>query len=126
MELLAKIINDWFTGIDGQTYDPARFLWFFGIVAFLTFTAIDIYRHDKFDMENFAFAYASLLAAGAAGVKIKETTEPLVPTPQPLPVPSAIPTPQVPSVPTVQPSKTVIVQNQYNITDDDIPNPPKN
>ena len=76
MKLLARVLNDWFTGIDGVTMDPARFLWFTGIIAFLTFTSVDIYRHDKFDMETFAFAYASLLAAGAAGIKIKETTEP--------------------------------------------------
>ena len=32
-----KVIKDWFTGIDGETHDPARFLWFVGIVAFLIF-----------------------------------------------------------------------------------------
>lgn len=79
---MMKMIKDWFTGPDGLTYDPARFLWFAGIVAFLTFTGVDIYRHDKFDMANFAFAYSSLLAAGAAGIKIKESTEPKeLPTP---------------------------------------------
>ena len=108
----------------------------------MTFTAIDIYRHDKFDMENFAFAYASLLAAGAAGVKIKETTEPT----------AASVMPQIPVVPNVGPGQVTVADNtpapvspapvvtptpapitqpqQQNvqvtvITDDDIPPPPK-
>jgi len=72
-----KIIKDWFTGPDGETYDPARALWILGISAFLAFTAHGVYKDDKaFDMVNFGLAFSSLLAAGAAGVKIKETSEP--------------------------------------------------
>ena len=75
-----KIINDWFTGPDGVTYDPARALWILGMFAFLAFTGHMIYKSDKeFDMVNFGLAYGGLLAAGAAGVKIKETTEPKAP-----------------------------------------------
>ena len=73
---MKKIIKDWFTGIDGVTYDPARMLWIVGMVAFLTFVGHDLYKNGKFDMTNFAMGYGGLLAAGAAGVKIKETTEP--------------------------------------------------
>jgi hypothetical protein len=73
---MKKIIKDWFTGPDGESYDPARFLWVLGIITFLIFTGHEVYRSDKFDMVNFALAYGGLLAAGAAGVKIKETTEP--------------------------------------------------
>ena len=80
-----KMIKDWFTGPDGETYDPARFLWFAGVVVFLVFSSIEIYRNDKFDMANFAFAYSSLLAAGAAGIKIKESTEPGQQLPPPKP-----------------------------------------
>ena len=73
---LSEIARDWFTGPDGETYDPARMLWISGVVAFLFFVGHEVYRSDKFDMVNFAIAYGTLLAAGAAGVKIKETTEP--------------------------------------------------
>jgi hypothetical protein len=85
MKLLKKVINDCFTGIDGETFDPARFLWFVGIVAFLVFASIELYRTGKFDMTNFAFAYSGLLAAGAAGVKIKESTEPVATSKLPIP-----------------------------------------
>ncbi len=74
---LQKVIKDCFTGPDGVTYDPARVLWIIGMVAFLAFTAHSIYKSNKdFDMVNFGLAYGGLLAAGAAGVKVKETTEP--------------------------------------------------
>ena len=47
------------------------------MVMFLGFTGHMVYKGNKdFDMVNFGLAYGSLLAAGAAGVKIKETTEP--------------------------------------------------
>ncbi len=76
MKLLKKVINDWFTGIDGETMDPARFLWMLGMFAFLAFTAHGIYNNEKFDMVNFGLAYGALLAAGATGVKLKESSEP--------------------------------------------------
>jgi len=76
MEDIKKVIKDWFTGIDGETYDPARFLWFVGVVVFLIFTSITIHNGEKFDMVNFALAYSSVLAAGAAGVRIKQDSEP--------------------------------------------------
>lgn len=75
--IIKRVLNDWFTGPDGVTMDPARALWIIGMVAFLAFTAHSIYKSDKdFDMINFGLAYGSLLAAGAAGVRIKQDSEP--------------------------------------------------
>jgi len=71
-----RIIKDWFTGPDGVTHDPARGLWILGMVVFLCFSGWEVWRTGNFDMINFGIAYGSLLAAGAAGVKIKESTEP--------------------------------------------------
>jgi hypothetical protein len=74
---MRRIIKDWFTGIDGKTHDPSRMLWIAGIIAFLCFVGHDVYTSDKgFDMVNYGLAYGALLAAGAAGVKIKESSEP--------------------------------------------------
>lgn len=72
----SRIITDWFTGPDGKTHDPARGLWVLGIVVFLSFSAYTIYKTGAFDMINFGLAYSALLGGGAAGVKIKETSEP--------------------------------------------------
>lgn len=76
MKIITKILNDCFTGIDGQTIDPARVLWIAGIVFFLAFTGHEVYSTNKFDMVNFGIAYGALLAAGAAGVRLKQESEP--------------------------------------------------
>ncbi len=73
---MGRIVKDWFTGIDGKTQDPARMLWIVGIVVFLTFCGYQVYKTGVFDMVNFGLAYSALLGGGAAGVKIKESTEP--------------------------------------------------
>ena len=77
-----KMFKDCFTGIDGATYDPARILWFVGIVAFLCFTGHWVYTGHEFNMVNFGIAFSSLLVAGGIGVKVKESSEPqAAPTP---------------------------------------------
>lgn len=81
--LFSRVIKDWLTGPDGVTYDPARALWIIGMIAFLIFTGHAVYQGHTFDMLNFGLAYGGLLAGGAAGVKIKETTEPQVSNPTP-------------------------------------------
>jgi hypothetical protein len=73
---MKKIFNDLFTGIDGKTHDPSRWLWIIGIVCFLSFAGYEVYKNGHFDMTNFGIAYSALLGGGAAAVKIKETTEP--------------------------------------------------
>lgn len=64
------------TGIDNQTFDPARVLWVVGILSFLGFAGWEVYRSSHFDMTNFATAYGVLLASGAGAVKLKESSEP--------------------------------------------------
>jgi hypothetical protein len=64
------------TGIDGETVDPARLLWIVGVISFLCFAGYEVWNTKHFDMVNFSLAYAGLLAGGAAGVKIKASTEP--------------------------------------------------
>lgn len=72
MDFIRHII----TGIDNHTVDVARVLWIFGIFSFLGFAGYEVFKSQHFDMLNFATAYGVMLAAGAAGVKIKETCEP--------------------------------------------------
>jgi hypothetical protein len=64
------------TGADNQTADVARVLWIVGVLAFLGFAGYEVYKSGHFDMTNFALSYSGLLTAGAAGVKLKESTEP--------------------------------------------------
>lgn len=71
-----NFIRQLFTGIDNTTVDVARVLWVMGAVAFILFSAYEVYETGSFDMTNFSLAYSGLLACGAAGVKIKASTEP--------------------------------------------------
>jgi hypothetical protein len=64
------------TGIDNQTIDVARVLLIVGVLSFLSFTGYEVYKSGHFNMTDFALSYGGLLATGAAGVKIKESTEP--------------------------------------------------
>jgi hypothetical protein len=66
------------TGADNQTVDVARVLWIVGVLAFLCFSGFEVYKSGQFNMSDFSLAYGGLLAAGAAGVKIKESSEPSV------------------------------------------------
>ena len=47
-----------------------------GTCAFIGFAGYEIYKSGHFDMVNFGIAYGTLLGGGAAGVKVKESTEP--------------------------------------------------
>lgn len=65
------------TGADNQTVDVARVLWIAGALAFLGFAGYEVYKSGHFNMADFSLGYSGLLAAGAAGVKIKESAEPM-------------------------------------------------
>ena len=71
-----NFIKQLITGIDNQTVDVARVLWVVGVIAFLGLTGFQVYKTGAFDMVNYSMAYSGLLAGGAAGVKIKASTEP--------------------------------------------------
>jgi hypothetical protein len=73
---MIEIIKHLFTGPDGKTHDPARWLWIIGVVVFIGFTGYEVYKSGHFNMADFGLAYTGLLAGGAAGCKIKESTEP--------------------------------------------------
>lgn len=109
--IMKKFFKDCFTGPDGVTYDPARILWFIGIVAFLCFTGHWVYTGHEFNMVNFGIAFSSLLVAGGIGVKVKESSEPpapvaavtsaFIPPAAIVPIPAFVPPPPLtPSPPT--------------------------
>lgn len=68
-----KIVSDTLTGIDQQTFDPARVLWALGV---LTFLGLSVYSAAKFDPQAFGIGFGSVLAGGGLAVKLKADTEP--------------------------------------------------
>lgn len=73
---MKKIITDWFTGIDGKTYDIGRFLWFASVLVFLGCAVYALSRGQNWDAVAFGTGLGLVLAAGGAAVAIKSNTEP--------------------------------------------------
>lgn len=74
---LSKFVKDQITGIDGESYDPAR-IWAIIFSAGFLFGAMYnlIHLHIPFDLQQFGVGAGALLALGAWGVSIKSHTEP--------------------------------------------------
>lgn len=74
---LKKLVKDCLTGLDGQTYDPARVAGVFGIATFigLAIYAV-IYKGQPWDPQSFGLGFGGLVTGVGAGVLLKKSTEP--------------------------------------------------
>lgn len=70
-----KMFTDITTGPDGETADPARVLWILGTLVYFG-GSVAVMIQGKFDMQTYGIGLAAVLAGGAGGVKMKESTEP--------------------------------------------------
>lgn len=81
MSTFTTIIRHCVTGIDGETYDPARI---YGALAVLTFLLLSIYsvvvNNAPWDAQAYGIGFGSLLLGFGLGVIVKSETEP----PEPL------------------------------------------
>lgn len=77
MMLISKIIKDWFTGVDGESYDVGKALWVGASVmyCFLAAWAI-VVNKQPFDPIGYGTGLAAVLAAGGAAIAMKAKTEP--------------------------------------------------
>ena len=72
-----RFAKDCATGIDGETYDPARVALICAVVVFLFLEVYTcIYQNKPFDGQAFGIGFGALLAAGGWGIKVKASTEP--------------------------------------------------
>lgn len=77
LEQFKKFIKDQITGIDGESYDPARIWAIIFAAAFVFGSMYDlIHNHVHFDMVQFGAGAGALLALGAWGISAKSNTEP--------------------------------------------------
>jgi hypothetical protein len=76
MHLISRVIKDICTNKNDEDYCHSKTLAFVAFVGFMVFTGYSIYRGDKFDPLLWAGGAGTIITAGAAGAKIKETTEP--------------------------------------------------
>ncbi|MGH7745940.1 MAG: hypothetical protein ACREQ5_14355 [Candidatus Dormibacteria bacterium] len=74
---ITSFTKDLTTERDGITYDPARILWILGIMFYFVFSAYTVLKGTghAFDYISFGTGFATIMASGAAAVRIKLDSE---------------------------------------------------
>jgi len=73
---MGKLLKDCFTGIDGESWDLGRILWFKAVIVFLALSCYTVYKCQPFDPAAFGTGLGLVLAAGGAALGFKAGTEP--------------------------------------------------
>lgn len=77
IKLLSKIFHDWFTGVDGVSYDVGKALWVLATLQFCILSGWAIVVNEKdFDALAYGGGLGLVLAAGGAAIGMKAKTEP--------------------------------------------------
>lgn len=71
-----KLLKDWFTGVDGTTYDVGRVLWFSGVVVFLGCSMYALFIGQTWDAIAYGTGLGAVLAGGGAAIGFKANAEP--------------------------------------------------
>jgi len=74
---ISKMIKDCLTGIDGETYDPARVATMFALMTFFGLAVyVVVFKNQPFDMQQFGIGFGAVIAGGSWAIKTKSKTEP--------------------------------------------------
>lgn len=76
MSEIQKLIKHCLTGIDGETYDVARVLLFFGGIAFILYSGYVVWSNHAFDFQSYGIGLGGIIGGGGAGIGLKSKTEP--------------------------------------------------
>lgn len=77
MNIIAKIIHDCITGIDGVTYDPARIYGALAVLVFFVLAVVAVViKSQPWDAQAYGIGFGALLAGFGLGVGFKSKTEP--------------------------------------------------
>jgi hypothetical protein len=77
MMTLSRVVKDVLTEKDGESYDVTKVMWVIGTLVYFACTGWTVWAHPElgFNPVNWSIGFSTILAAGSAGVKIKESTE---------------------------------------------------
>lgn len=70
------IMRDLFSGRDNYALDIGRILWALGVIVFLGMSVLSVILKLDFDYITWGAGFGTVLAAGGAALKLKESTEP--------------------------------------------------
>lgn len=73
---MIKLLKDILTTKDGGSYDNGRVMGTLVVVAFVVFTAIDIFLTHAFKYMDFGTAAGAIFAGVGINLKLKENSEP--------------------------------------------------
>lgn len=77
IQWVLKVIDHTLTGIDGETYDPARICMALGINVFMFLELYNtVILEHAFNAQDFGIGFGAILAAGGAAIGFKSKTEP--------------------------------------------------
>lgn len=76
MDYLKKVANDWFTGIDGKTHDPARASFVISVASYIVMAGYNLFAHSAWSGQDFGVGLAAIVAGHGFAIKIKSNTEP--------------------------------------------------
>lgn len=76
MNIVATLIKHCLTGIDGESYDVARVVLFFGGLAFIAYAGYSVVTSGKFDPQGYGLGLGGILGGGGFGIASKAKTEP--------------------------------------------------
>jgi NO-binding membrane sensor protein with MHYT domain len=75
--MLKRILREWFTGTNNIEYELGRALWAMSFLAMIAYQGIAIFVNNQdFDPVSFGGGVAAILAAGGAGVAMKDRAHP--------------------------------------------------
>jgi len=74
--LIARVTKDILTIKNGKDYCMVKVLTVIGFIAYIALSAFDLYTGGNFNAAGWAMGAGSLIFGGAAGTRIKDTTEP--------------------------------------------------
>ena len=75
LQLTKTFIKDIMTEKDGVTFDPSRFWMSLGTLVYLGLSIFQVWKTGNFDFIAWASGFGIIQGAGAASIKMKETTE---------------------------------------------------
>lgn len=76
IDTIGTILKDTLTAKDGESYDIGKVIWAMGTMVYLAGAIVNMSKGIPFDYNEFGLGFGAVIAAGAAAIKIKETTEP--------------------------------------------------